>query len=172
MDGRIQVTLMKTLFLCRHAKSSWADAALSDFDRPLNERGLKAAPFMGELMREKKLRPNLVLSSPALRARATVEILKKSGTLAADIVFEHRIYEASPQGLRQVIAELDDSFNSAMLVAHNPGIEGFIRFLTGQLEPMPTAALAVIILNIDSWKDIDGGCAELQNVYRPKEEMR
>ncbi len=163
---------MKTLFLCRHAKSSWADPALSDFDRPLNERGLKAAPFMGELMRENKLRPNIVLSSPALRARATAEILKRSGALAADIVFEHRIYEASPQGLRQVTAELNDSHNSAMLVGHNPGIEGFIRFLTGQLEPMPTAAIAVINLNIESWKDVDDGCGELLNLYRPKEEMR
>ena len=163
---------MKTLFLCRHAKSSWADADLSDFDRPLNERGLKAAPFMGELMREKKLRPNSVLSSPALRARATAEILKRSGNLVTDLRFEHRIYEASPQGLRHVIAELDDSLNSAMLVGHNPGIEGFIRFLTGQLEPMPTAALAVIKLDIDNWKDINDGCGELQNVFRPKEEMR
>ena len=162
---------MKTLFLCRHAKSSWTDAELSDFDRPLNERGLKAAPFMGELMREKKLRPNIVLSSPTLRARATAEILKKSGNLVADIVFEHRIYEASPQGLRQVIAELDDSHNSAMLVGHNPGIEGFIRFLTGQLEPMPTAAIAVIKLDIDKWNAIDDGCGELQDLYRPKEEM-
>ena len=163
---------MKTLFLCRHAKSSWTDAALSDFDRPLNERGLKAAPFMGELMREKKLRPNLLLTSPALRARATVEILKKSGTLAADIVFEHRIYEASPQGLRQVIAELDDSFISAMLVGHNPGIEGFIRFLTGQLESMPTAALAVIDLNVEKWSDIDHGCGKLLQILRPRDEMK
>ena len=163
---------MKTLFILRHAKSSWADAALADFDRPLNERGLKAASFMGELMREKKLRPNIVLSSPALRARATAEILKKSGALAADIVFEHRIYEASPQGLRQVIAELDDSHNSAMLVGHNPGIEGFIRFLTGHLEPMPTAAIAVINLNIDKWNAIDDGVGKLLNVYRPKDEMR
>ena len=163
---------MKTLFLCRHAKSSWTDAALSDFDRPLNERGLKAAPFMGELMREKKLRPNIVLSSPALRARATAEILKKSGTLATDTTFEHRIYEASPQGLRQVIAELDDSNYSAMLIGHNPGIEGFIRFLTGQLEPMPTAAIAVINLDIDKWNAIDDGCGELEAIFRPKDEMK
>ena len=163
---------MKTLFILRHAKSSWADAALADFDRPLNERGLKAASFMGELMREKKLRPNIVLSSPALRVRATAEILKKSGALAADIVFEHRIYEASPQGLHQVIAELDDSHNSAMLVGHNPGIEGFIRFLTGQLEPMPTAALAVINLDIDKWNAIDDGCGELEAIFRPKDEMK
>ena len=88
---------MKTLFICRHAKSSWADAALADFDRPLNERGLTTAPFMGKLMREKKLRPKIILSSPALRARATAEILKKSGAFAAEIRLAHSIYEASPQ---------------------------------------------------------------------------
>lgn len=163
---------MKTLFLCRHAKSSWADAALSDFDRPLNERGLKAAPFMGELMREKRFHPAIILSSPAVRARATAELLKESGTLAAEIRFDHRIYEASPHSLSQVIAELDESFGSAMLVGHNPGIEGFIRFLTGQMEPMSTAALAVIKLNIDNWSAINEGCGELQSIFRPKDEMK
>ena len=163
---------MKTLFLCRHAKSSWADAALADFDRPLNERGLAAAPFMGELMLRKGLSPAIILSSPAGRARTTAELLKQSGSLDAEIRFDHRIYEASPQSLRQVVAELDDSIDSAMLVGHNPGIEGFIRFLTRQIEPMPTAALAVIKLDIDSWKDIDDGCGELQNLYRPKDEMK
>ena len=71
-----------------------------------------------------------------------------------------------------MVAELNDALPSALLVGHNPGIEGFIRFLTGQLEPMPTAAIAVIKLNIDSWNVIDEGCGELKSVYRPKEEMR
>ena len=163
---------MKTLFVCRHAKSSWADPALADFDRPLNDRGLIAAPFMGELMRKKGLRPLIILSSPAMRAKQTAELLKESSGLASKIQCDHRIYEASPQSLRQVVSELDDSINAAMLVGHNPGIEGFIRFLTGQLELMPTAALAVINLKIDNWNAIDDGCGELQNLYRPKEEMR
>ncbi len=163
---------MKTLFVCRHAKSSWADAALADFDRPLNERGFKAAPFMGELMLKKGFRPSIILSSPAVRARATAELIKTSGKLAAEIRFDHRIYEASPHSLRQVIVELDDSISSAMLVGHNPGIEGFIRYLTGQLEPMPTAALAVIILNIENWRTVNDGSGEVQEIYRPKAEMR
>ena len=162
---------MKTLLISRHAKSSWADAALADFDRPLNERGLRAAPFMGELMLRKGFSPAIILSSPAVLARTTAELLKQSGSLEAEIRFDHRIYEASPQSLRNVVAEFDDSIESAMLVGHNPGIEGFIRFLTGQLEPMPTAALAVIDLYVDKWRAIDDGCAELKSVFRPKDEM-
>ena len=163
---------MKTLFISRHAKSSWADAALADFDRPLNERGLRAAPFMGGLMRRRDLLPDAILSSPAARARQTAELLKNAGAFDAEIRFDHRIYEASPPSLRQVVAELDDWIDSALLVGHNPGIEGFLRFLTGHLEPMPTAALAVIKLNIDDWVNIDDGCGELKSVHRPKEEMR
>ena len=163
---------MKTLYLLRHAKSSWDDASLSDFERPLNERGLKAAPFMGELMHQKAFRPAIILSSPAMRAKQTAELVKESSGLAVGIKFDRHIYEASPQALRQAIAELDDAFTSAMLVGHNPGIEGFIRFLTEQIEPMPTAALAIIELNIQNWSDIDHGCGELKSVFRPKDEMR
>ena len=162
---------MKKLFVLRHAKSSWDDSSLADFDRPLNQRGMRAAPFMGELMARQSLSPAIILSSSAERARATAELVKGSANFAAEIRFDARIYEAIPQGLRQVVAELDDAINSAMLVGHNPGIEGFIRYLTGQLESMPTAALAVIKLNIDNWNAIDDGCGELQNLFRPKAEM-
>ena len=93
----------------------------------------------------------MILSSPAERAKSTTELVKKSGKFEAEVRLDHRIYEASPHSLRQVVSELDVSITSAMLVGHNPGIEGFIRFLTGQLEPMPTAALAVINLKIDNW---------------------
>ena len=160
---------MKTLFLLRHAKSSWTRPDLADFERPLNDRGERAAPFMGEFMAREGLAPSIILCSPAMRAKQTAQLVKSSGTLEADIRFEHRIYEASPQGLRQVVFELDDTYASVMLVGHNPGIEGFIRFLTGHLEPMPTAAFAVIKLNVDKWDETCDGCGALQNVYRPKD---
>lgn len=163
---------MKTIFILRHAKSSWEDASLADFERPLNERGLKAATFMGELMREKEFRPSIILSSPALRAKRTAELLKESSGLAVGIRLDHRIYEASPQSLRQVVSELENSIDAAMLVGHNPGIEGFIRFLTGQIEPMPTAALAAIAMKIENWNAIDDDCGMLDSVYRPKDEMK
>ena len=162
---------MKILFLLRHAKSSWDDISLSDFERPLNPRGLRAAPFMGGLMRRRELIPDAILSSPAMRARTTAELVQQAGAFDAEIKFDHDIYEASPGNLRQAVAAIDDEFATALLVGHNPGIEGFIRYLTGKLEPMPTAALAVIELEIERWGDVDDGCGELKEVVRPRDEM-
>lgn len=163
---------MKRLFVVRHAKSSWTDPNLSDFDRPLNDRGLNAAPFMGELIAKKNLIPDIIVSSPAKRAIKTALLLKEASGVNADIVYDERVYEASPQTLRQVVKEIDNTCRSAMLVGHNPGIEGFIRFLTGQTEPMPTAALAVIDLQIENWNETSDGGGELRTIYRPKDEMK
>jgi phosphohistidine phosphatase len=163
---------MKTLFILRHAKSSWDDPGLSDFERPLNDRGRRVAPFMGELMKRKGIDPAIIISSPAERAKTTAELVKDAADSSAEIRYDERIYEASPQALRQVVSELDDSYGTAMIVGHNPGIEGFIRFLTGQLEPMPTASLAVISLSTDTWEQIDEGSGKLEAISRPKDEMK
>lgn len=159
---------MKTIFLLRHAKSSWDNSALSDFERPLNERGLRTAPFMGEVIVERGYAPSIIVSSPATRAKTTAELLG----LSAPIRLDDRIYEASPNTLRTVASEIDDAMDSAMLVGHNPGLEGFIRYLTGELEPMPTAALAVIELDIESWKDVDADSGTIVEIIRPKELIR
>lgn len=163
---------MKTLYIMRHAKSSWSQPGIADIERTLNERGLRTAPFIGKMMHEKGLAPDVILTSTAVRARHTAALVKEAGKLRGVLQFEPRIYEASPNGLRQVVSELAKTHKSAMIVGHNPGIEGFIRFLTGGLEPMPTAALAVIELNIDKWNDANDGCGTLQTVIRPKEEMK
>jgi phosphohistidine phosphatase len=160
---------MKKLYLLRHAKSSWEDASLADFDRPLNKRGRRAAPLMGELMRREGFTPDAIVSSPAARAKATAEMVREAGELRAEIVFDERIYEASPARLRDVAAETSGEHRSIMLVGHNPGMEGFIHYLTGELESMPTAALAVINLRIDKWNGITADCAELVEIYRPKD---
>ncbi len=163
---------MKTLYIMRHAKSSWDHPSLSDFERPLNGRGKNAAPFMGGLIRRRDLLPEVILCSPARRALSTAKLVKQGGALNADILFDERIYEASPNNLRQVVAELDDTFSSAMLIGHNPGIEGFIRYLTNELEPMPTAAVAVIELDVEKWSEVNDGCGELKTVIRPRDEMK
>lgn len=163
---------MKTLFILRHAKSSWDDPDLADFDRPLNDRGLTAAPFMGRVMARQGLEPDVIVSSPAARARTTAGLVKEHGEIGADIILEERIYEASAQTLVQVASKMDDRFRTAMLVGHNPGMEGFVRYLTGKLEPMPTAALAVIDLDISSWSDIGAGRGTLRLLIRPKDEMK
>lgn len=160
---------MKKLYLLRHAKSSWDDASLSDFVRPLNYRGERTAPFMGKFMRKKVLEPSLIVSSPAIRAKQTAMLVKDAADLKCELQFDERIYEASPRTLLQVTSEIDDVNESLMLVGHNPGMEGFVRLLTGDLEPMPTAALAVLDMDIDSWVEISDGCGQLRKVFRPKE---
>ena len=163
---------MKTLLVLRHAKSSWDDPELADFDRPLNDRGNASAPFMGRLIASNDLDPDVIYSSPAVRARETASLVKERGDLDARIVHDERIYEASPATLRQVVSEIEDSYRSVMLVGHNPGMEGFIRYLTGKLEPMPTAALAVIDLDISGWQMIDRDRGILRKLFRPKDEMK
>ncbi|HVF29735.1 MAG TPA: histidine phosphatase family protein [Pyrinomonadaceae bacterium] len=163
---------MKTLFVLRHAKSSWEDPDLADFDRPLNDRGNRAAPFMGEVMRQRDLEPEVILSSPAVRARETARLVKENGDIEARIVFDERIYEASVHTLRQVASAVDEKFRSVMVVGHNPGMEGIVRYLTGLREAMPTASLAIIDLDISNWSELAPETGTLRAVIRPKDEMK
>ena len=163
---------MKSLYVLRHAKSSWDNAGLADFDRPLNDRGELTAPFMGKLMAANGFEPDAIISSPAVRARETARLAKEAGRFAADIVHDERIYEASVRTLLVVASSIDDQFESVMLVGHNPGMEGLVKLLTGKPEAMPTAALAAIDLDIEQWADIDSGLGNLRRLLRPKEEMK
>ena len=163
---------MKKLLVLRHAKSSWADPDLADFDRPLNERGLLAAPFMGSVITSDGLTPELIVGSPAERAKRTAELAKEGGGIPSEIRFDDRIYEASPQTLLKVASDVEPKFASVMIVGHNPGIEGFVRLLTSVLEAMPTASLAEIDLDINDWSKIAPGCGTLVRVIRPKDRMK
>lgn len=163
---------MKTLFILRHAKSSWDFSELSDFKRPLNDRGEKAAPFMGELMKKKNYLPDLIVASPAERAKQTAMSVKESAESDAKIRFDERIYEASPQSLIYLISEIDDEIDSLMIVGHNPGFENLVKILSGENKRMPTAALAVIELDIENWNEIKANCGELKEFLIPKEEMK
>jgi phosphohistidine phosphatase len=160
---------MKILYILRHAKSSWDDAALSDFERPLNERGLKAAPLVGSVMKKNQFQPELILSSPARRAEQTAALIKQSAGIGGAIRFDERIYEASPARLLEVISEQEEKIQSVMLVGHNPGLEGLLKFLTGELQPMPTAALAIVDLEAEKWSQINSSKGNLRTLIRPKE---
>jgi phosphohistidine phosphatase len=160
---------MKTLYLLRHAKSSWDDQNLSDFDRPLNERGVSIAQFMGETLAQRGLIPDVIVSSPAKRAIQTSTLAKESGGFGAPIRLEERIYEASPQALLQVTRAIRGEREAAMLVGHNPGMEGFIALLTDCHERMPTAAVAVIETDLENWADLEPGSGKLICVLRPND---
>lgn len=161
--------IMKTLYILRHAKSDWNNAALSDFERPLNERGRKIAPLMGKLMKERNFTPQLIISSPAVRAKQTAELIKENARIESEIKFDSRIYEAHPQTLLKIVSEIDDANDSALIVGHNPGFENLVRILTAKIEPMPTAALAIVDLNINHWNQTSSATGTLRDLLRPKE---
>ena len=152
----------------RHAKSSWERADLSDFERPLNERGRHAAPLIGQFIVENQLQPDIVLSSPAKRAEQTARIVRQTAQIQSQIIFNAYIYEAVPGRLLDVLSEQEDTNTSILLVGHNPGIEGLIKILTGESPQVPTASLAVVDLEIGRWRDIAtaGGSCECSFVQR------
>ena len=158
---------MRTLYLLRHAKSSWKDGSLSDFDRPLKERGREAAEVVGKRLANEKLKHPLVLCSPAVRARETAEIVLKSSKIKTDERFDERIYEASLRDLLQVVSDVPDDVQVAIMIGHNPGFEELLAYLTGEGRQLPTCALAKI--KLDSWENVRPGEGNLEWFVTPKE---
>lgn len=160
---------MKTLLVMRHAKSSWGDPGLADFDRPLNERGLEAAPLMGRYMRGHGLRPDLILCSTAARARQTAALVAGAAGFDAELRHDERIYEATSARLVEVVSQADESADALLVVGHNPGLEELIERLTGESRRMPTAALARVQLDVERWAKLRDGCGRLEWLLKPKE---
>ena len=169
---------VKRLYLLRHAKSSWRDPSLEDFDRALNGRGRRAARTMGEYMRRRGMRPALVLCSAAMRATQTLELVQAAlgGDLPAQI--DDGLYLAEPGALLSRIQRVDDSLLSVMLIGHNPGIERLAVALSGSGDDearqrmqakFPTAALAVLAGDQARWRDLRQGGARLEAFIRPKD---
>src|SRR5258705_11487626 len=122
---------MKTLYLLRHAKSSWKDETLPDIERSLKGRGRKASQTVGGFLKEEKIIPDLVLSSSAIRARQTTDIVIDAAKLSTDVRFDERIYEADTRRLLEVLNQVEKSKKTVLLVGHNPGLEDFLKMLTG-----------------------------------------
>jgi phosphohistidine phosphatase len=160
---------MKSLLILRHAKSSWENTELSDFERPLNKRGLEATQTIGQEIYNLNLKIDAILCSPAKRAKQTAILVKESGGINCEIQFEDGIYEASVMKLMHIVAEIKDKFNAVLLVGHNPGLEELIRVLTAKIQVMPTATLAKIDLDIESWADIISNCGILDFAITPRE---
>jgi phosphohistidine phosphatase len=169
---------LKTLTLLRHAKSSWDDPSLDDFNRPLNERGWKAARRMGHELKSRDMSFDLVLASTAARVRETIDGLQEKYDFGAPIQFEPRMYGASTDELLSLIRALPESVHAPLLVGHNPGLERLIVELTrddkGGLRrrvagKFPTTSLAVIELPADRWPDIASGSGTIADLILPKE---
>ena len=160
---------MKTLLLLRHAKSDWDDTSLRDFDRPLAARGERDAPRIGKALRKRGSRPDLIISSPAARAKATIEAVIKAAKLNLEIRFDETVYGASSPELMKLIRRLPDGSSCVLLVGHNPGFEDLVGRLSGSHERMPTAALACIEFQIDNWEDVDDGAGKLAWLLTPRQ---
>lgn len=159
---------MKTLLLLRHAKSDWGDSSLRDFDRPLADRGERDAPRIGKALRKRGVTPDVIVASPAARAKATVQAAMKAAKVELNITFDESIYGASSAELIKITRRLPDANKCALLVGHNPGFEDLAGRLTGSEERMPTAALACIEFQIEHWNDVDDGKGKLVWLLTPK----
>ena len=162
---------MKTLILLRHAKSSWKEGDLPDKVRPLNKRGKGEAPQVGEYLLQQKMLPDLILCSTALRARKTLEaVIEKSG-FTGKVEYRDDFYAGGKEPYFAALKSLPDEVRSVMIVAHNPDLEMALLALTGAPQPMPTAALAWVELQIDSWKKLqEKRSGKLLGTWRPPQE--
>lgn len=164
----------KRLTLLRHAKSSWCDPDLADFDRPLNKRGRHDAPIMAKRLAKRGLRPDLLLTSPALRARLTVEAVAEQLAIAADCLsFDAGIYQADLSQLLALLQNLAEDRQDVLLVGHNPGLTDLINYLVGsQLENLPTCGAYSVELQIPDWQKLTAGCARTLFYDYPKKSFR
>jgi phosphohistidine phosphatase len=161
---------MKTLFLVRHAKSSWNEPGLPDKDRPLNDRGKRDAPKMGERLAKRNVKPDLILSSPARRALKTAQIIaKRLDYRLEDILVDDRLYAAEADDLLHVIRELGDKPKSVMLIGHNPELTELAHRLSNKITRMPTCAVAELMFDAKSWSSTGKDKPARVTLYTPKQ---
>jgi len=167
---------MVTLSLFRHAKSSWAESSLRDFERPLAPRGEQAAPKMGTFIEAQGLVPDLVLCSPATRAIETLEHALPEFGDRPEIRYEEGLYHAGPRQMLQLLKDVDSGIRHVMLIGHNPGMQGLALGLVGSgkedevqalRQKFPTAGLAVIDFEAD-WPQVAPGLGSLRLFMVPR----
>jgi phosphohistidine phosphatase len=167
---------MRRVYLLRHAKSSWKDGSLPDRDRPLAGRGRRAAKAMAGHLERERIRPDLVLCSPARRTRETLERVEGALGERVETRIEEALYGAGEAELLACLEALPQEVGSVMLIGHNPGVEEVALALASEgaelarmRDKFPTAALATIELPADRWSAIERGSGELVEFVRPKD---
>ena len=171
----MQTELARELLVLRHGKSDW-QAGVADFERSLAKRGRKTTKRIGKLLRERSLEPDLVVSSPAERARETARRVCRFAAVAqSSVEWEAAIYEADLDTLVETLTLLPARASRVMIVGHNPGFEALVRHLAGDSlgewdswNLMPTAALAHLQMP-DDWSELPAGCARCVSIVRPRE---
>ena len=166
----------RTVILLRHGKSSWSDTTLADIDRPLAPRGERASRKLAKYMRRKRIQPSLVLCSPSLRTRQTLEAVESSLGKRCAVEVVPQLYAASEEELLERLQALPESVSSVMLIGHNPGLHNLALVLASrgtdlsQLEEkFPTGALATLVVHSESWTALRPGEAELVDYVVPRQ---
>jgi phosphohistidine phosphatase len=163
---------VKKLYIIRHAKSSWDNMDLRDLDRPLNDRGLKDAPRMGKRLKERGVHPDLMISSPAVRALETCRVFANElGYPQDEIKIDKRLYHAAEEQLLTVVKDCRkfQDVGVLLVIGHNPGLTEFVnRLLDDAIDNIPTCGIVAGELNIQSWEDVSWGCGEREFFETPK----
>jgi phosphohistidine phosphatase len=161
---------MKTLLLLRHAKSSWKDSELDDHDRPLNKRGKRDAPRIGQLLKDENLLPDFIVASSARRARKTAEHVIQHSGYRGETRITGDLYNAGREQLLAFVSTLPDAASRILLIGHNPGLEELLESLTGQCVALTTAALAHLESSVDTWQQLrQAEPLQLIKVWQPRE---
>jgi len=161
---------MKKLLIMRHAKSCWKNSDLTDHERPLKKRGRNDAKRMGKLLKSKKITPDIIICSTAVRAQETADYVVEGMKYKNEIVFTDALYMAEPKDILSAIIDHAKNQKTVLIIGHNPGSEALLQILTGKVESLPTASIAYITAKIDKWKDISK-CEDvkLKKLWRPKD---
>lgn len=161
---------MKTIYLIRHAKSSWNSFSLNDFDRPLNNRGKKDAPFIGKKLKFLLFNPDKILSSPSKRTTKTIKLISKEvGFNFNNVIFKQELFLASLHTYKSELNSLSNTIQSVAIVGHNYGISDFANYLTDNaVGAMPTCGVTKINFDIDSWEEIIEGLGNVEFYVYPK----
>jgi phosphohistidine phosphatase len=164
---------MKKLYIIRHAKSSWNENITNDFDRGLNHRGERDAPLMGHILKDKGIKPELIISSSAKRAKMTAEIFADIvGYKRSDILFEEELYLASVDKILEVIAQVDSKISSIFIIAHNPGLTDFVNLFCDQkIDNLPTTGVFSTELDISNWRKLQYSSGNNCNFDYPKKHL-
>jgi len=163
---------MKKLYIIRHAKSSWKDSTLDDFERPLNKRGKLDAPFMGARLKEKNIAVDIIISSPALRAKTTAEIIAKKINYTQAILYKKDIYEVGIKAINKMLKKIDDNNNTLFLFGHNPDLNMLADEYVSFDENIPTCGVVEIAFDCERWIDISAKNAKLISFDYPKKEEK
>ena len=162
--------MTKTLLILRHAKSSWKNEKLKDFDRPLKHRGEEAANLMGKVLMMAELVPQVILSSPAQRAKQTTELVVAESKFKGELKFVDSFYMGEPENYITALKELPDEIERVMVVGHNPGLEALLQLLDGKVNSLTTGSLAYLVLDIKHWADLTKATVgELISFWEPDE---